>query len=156
MTREEFTTLPIRINLHGNPPLEQHGEFIDLAVDRDYALDKGQLAILSLGVSMELPEGYYAEVLPRSSTPKKHGILCANSEGIIENDYHGDGDVWGFPAYAIRDTFIPKGTRIAQFRLVAKAPKVSFIEVESLGNANRGGFGSTGEGNTDHKAKEGR
>ena len=67
--------------------------------------------------------------------------------GVIENDYCGDGDVWGFPAVCLRKdgTTIPKGTRICQFRLVEKAPPVEFVQVESLGNENRGGYGSTGE-----------
>ena len=66
--------------------------------------------------------------------------------GVIENDYCGDGDVWGFPAICLRQegTTIPKGTRVCQFRLVEKAPAVSFVPVDSLGNRNRGGFGSTG------------
>lgn len=64
--------------------------------------------------------------------------------GVIENTYCGDNDVWGFPAVAIRHTEIPKGTRICQFRIVEKAPKVELKQVESLGNPNRGGWGSTG------------
>lgn len=85
--------------------------------------------------------------MPRSSTFGKWGILLANSMGVIENDYCGDGDVWGFPAVCLRKdgTTIPKGTRICQFRLVEKAPPVEFVQVESLGNENRGGYGSTGE-----------
>ncbi|MFR5780482.1 MAG: dUTP diphosphatase [Oscillospiraceae bacterium] len=91
--------------------------------------------------------GYYAHIVPRSSTFGKWGILLANSMGVIENDYCGDGDVWGFPAVCLRKdgTTIPKGTRICQFRLVEKAPPVEFVQVESLGNENRGGYGSTGE-----------
>ena len=103
--------------------------------------------IISLGVSIEIPAGYYAHVVPRSSTFGKWGILLANSMGVIENDYCGDGDVWGYPALCLRKegTHIPKGTRICQFRLVEKAPDMEFVQVESLGNRDRGGFGSTGE-----------
>ena len=78
--------------------------------------------IISLGISIEIPAGYYAHIVPRSSTFGKWGILLANSMGVIENDYCGDGDVWGFPAVCLRKdgTTIPKGTRICQFRLVEK------------------------------------
>ena len=56
-----------------------------------------------------------------------------------------DGDVWGFPAIATEDTYIKKGSRIAQFKLMSKGEDVTFEQVESLGNIDRGGFGSTGE-----------
>jgi dUTP pyrophosphatase len=93
---------------------------------------------------MELPEGYEAHILPRSSTFKKFGIILSNSEGIIDNSFRGDNDIWGFPAIALRPTTIYRGDRICQFRIVKKQPQVEFEEVESLGNDNRGGFGSTG------------
>lgn len=103
--------------------------------------------IISLGVSMELPKGYYAHIVPRSSTFKKWGIIQANSMGVIESDYCGDGDIWGFPALCLRKegVKIPKGTRICQFRIVEKAAAVEFAPVETLGNRDRGGYGSTGD-----------
>ena len=137
--------LTVRINTHGGKMPEQHGEWIDLATAEDVELEPLEFKIISLGVSMELPEGYYAQVVPRSSTCMKHGIMLANSMGIIEHDYCGDNDIWGFPAVAIRKTFIPKGTRVCQFCLVRKHEPVEFVQVEALGNADRGGYGSTGE-----------
>jgi len=135
----------IKINTHGNAMPEQHGDWIDLSITEDVHMRTGEMKVISLGVSMELPVGYYAKVLPRSSTPKKWGIMMANSCGIIDNKYCGDGDIWGFPAYAFRETFIPKGTRIAQFCIVRKEEPVKLVQVESLGNSDRGGFGSTGD-----------
>ena len=99
---------------------------------------------ISSGVAMELPEGYYAQVVPRSSTCKTFGIIMANSIGIIEHNYSGNEDVWGFPAVAIRHTVIPKGSRICQFHLVKQDEPVEFEQVDDLGNPNRGGWGSTG------------
>ena len=124
---------------------EIHGEWIDLHTAEDAELNPLEFKIISLGISMELPEGYYAQVVPRSSTCKNFGVIMANSMGIIENSYCGDNDIWGFPAVAIRQTVIPKGTRICQFRLVKQSETVEFEQVESLGNADRGGFGSTGK-----------
>ena len=135
----------VKINTHGNPIPESHGEWVDLRTAEDVALEPLEFKIISLGVSMELPEGHYAEVAPRSSTCKNWGVIMANSIGIIENDYCGDNDIWGFPAVAIRHTEIPAGTRICQFRLVKKAECVQFESVEFLGNPDRGGFGSTGK-----------
>lgn len=139
--------MKVRINAHGNALPEAHGEWIDLCTAEDTTLSFLEYKIISLGISIEIPAGHYAHIVPRSSTFGKWGILLANSMGVIENDYCGDGDVWGFPAVCLRKdgTTIPKGTRICQFRLVEKAPPVEFVQVESLGNENRGGYGSTGE-----------
>ena len=134
----------IRINTHGNKMPESHGEWIDLRTSEDVVLRPFEYKRISLGVSMELPEGYYAHMVPRSSTCEKYGIIQANSMGVYEHEYCGDGDIWAFPAVAIRETYIPKGTRICQFRLVKCADPVEFKQVESLVNKDRGGFGSTG------------
>lgn len=137
--------LNVKINTHGGPLPEAHGDWIDLSNAEYNYLQAGKYYQISLGVSMQLPDGYYAMVVPRSSTFKKWGILMANSIGIVDNDYCGDDDIWAFPAYATRDVVIPMGTRIAQFKLFKKEPEITFQQVESLGNENRGGFGSTGE-----------
>lgn len=128
------------------PPLEQteKGNWIDLRAAEEVSLRAGEFRIISLGVSMKLPEGYEAHLLPRSSTFKKWGVIQANSMGVIDNSYCGDGDVWGFPALAMRDTVIHKGDRICQFRLVRAMEAVEFAPVEHLDAPDRGGFGSTG------------
>ena len=107
-------------------------------------LKQFEFKIISLGVSMKMPEGYYAHIVPRSSAFKNFGVLMTNSMGVIENDYSGDGDVWGFPALAMRETIIPRGTRLCQFRLFKSAEPVEFVQVEHLDGPDRGGFGSTG------------
>jgi dUTP pyrophosphatase len=120
------------------------GDWIDLRAAEDISMDGGSFKLIPLGVAMELPQGYEALVAPRSSTFKKLGILMANSIGIIDETYKGDGDEWHFPAYAVKDTFIHKNERICQFRIIQHQPMIHLIEVESLGNADRGGIGSTG------------
>ncbi len=122
----------------------EKSEWIDLRSAETVTMEPGEFRIISLGVAMELPEGYEGHVAPRSSTFKKFGIIQANSLGIIDHSYCGDKDIWGFPAIALRQTTIYRGDRICQFRIVKKQPQVEFEEVESLGNDNRGGFGSTG------------
>ena len=124
-----------------------HGVMCDLAASETVEMKQGEVKIIPLGVSMKLPYGDFGIVVPRSSTCLKHGIMMANSVGIIEREYCGDGDVWGFVAYAIRDTVIERGTRIAQFMPSPLAPdwdRIVFEEVESMGCADRGGYGSTG------------
>ncbi len=120
------------------------GDWIDLRSAEDVFLKKGEFKIISLGVSMKLPEGYEAHVVPRSSTYKRYKVLQCNSCGIIDNSYCGNDDIWGMPVLATEDTVIPKDTRICQFRIVKTMPKVEFVETDEFGNANRGGFGSTG------------
>lgn len=120
------------------------GDLIDLRAAKDMELKKGELAVIPLGVGMILPEGYEAWILPRSSTPRKFGIRCANSIGIIDNAYNGDSDEWGFVAEAMRDTVIHKGDRICQFRIMKNQPGITFEEGEHLKPVSRGGFGSTG------------
>lgn len=122
----------------------QKGDWIDLALAQDITLHKGEFRLLPLGVSIRLPEGYEALVAPRSSTCKKFGIIQANSIGVIDESYHGDNDQWMMPVVALRDTNLIKGTRICQFRIIKHQPDLEIEEVESLGNDNRGGFGSTG------------
>jgi len=120
------------------------GDWIDLRAAEDVTLRAGEYKMIPLGVAMELPIGYEALVAPRSSTFKKYNILLVNSIGIIDESYKGDNDEWNFLAYAVRDTVIPKNERICQFRIIKHQPNISFFEVDTLGNADRGGIGSTG------------
>ena len=119
-------------------------DWIDLRCAEDVFMQEGEYRTLSLGVSFELPEGYEAIVAPRSSTLKNFGIIMGNSIGVIDEKYCGDGDVWRFPAYAIRDTHIPFDSRIAQFRIIKHQPVFDLQTVDNLGNTDRGGLGSTG------------
>ena len=120
------------------------GDWIDLYCAQTMELKAGDFALIPLGVSMQLPEGYEARTAPRSSTFKRWGILQANSVGIIDNSYCGTDDEWKLPVYATRDTVIEKGDRICQFRIFENQPAIEFEEAETLGEVNRGGFGSTG------------
>lgn len=120
------------------------GDWIDLRSAEDVTMKAGQYKAIPLGVAMELPAGYEALVAPRSSTFKKYGIIMANSIGIIDESFKGDQDEWHFVAYAVRDTEIKKNERICQFRIIQHQPLIHLKEVEHLGNADRGGIGSTG------------
>lgn len=131
----------------------EKGDWIDLYANKEIFIPKGQRAMIPLGIAMELPKGYEAHIVPRSSTFKTWGIILVNSIGIIDNSYNGDNDQWHFPAYCLESrtivdgregTLIQKGDRICQFRIVENQPSIEFIEVENLENEDRGGFGSTG------------
>lgn len=120
------------------------GDWIDLRAAEDVTMKAGEYKMIPLGIAMELPRGFEALVAPRSSAFRKYGVLLANSIGIIDESYKGDNDEWNFLAYAVRDTVIPKNERICQFRIIKHQPKIKMIEVETLGNPDRGGIGSTG------------
>lgn len=120
-------------------------DWIDLRAAEDVVLKEGEFALISLGISVKLPEGYEMIIAPRSSTFKNFGVLQTNGIGVIDETYCGDGDIIRFPAYAVRDTEIHVNDRICQFRIQKHQPTISFHEVDHLDGKNRGGFGSTGK-----------
>ncbi len=124
--------------------IDKKSDWIDLRAAEDVELKKDEFRLIPLGVAMELPEGYEAHVVPRSSTYKNFGIIQTNHMGIIDESYCGDNDQWFFPAYALQDTQIHAGDRICQFRIMEHQPRIQFEEVDSLGHQDRGGHGSTG------------
>lgn len=162
--------MKIKVKYHNSKcKIESFGDWIDLKAS-EQVLFKAPISAyksrkvdfdfkqVKLGISMELPKYFEANIVPRSSTFKKFGLISANHFGVVDNEYRGDNDIWGFPAIALRDTIIEEGDRICQFRIrpSQKAPwyvklkwlfvsKIEFTEVEHLGNPDRGGFGSTGK-----------
>ena len=124
--------------------IDGKSDWIDLRASEDVSLKKGDFALIPLGIAMELPEGYEAHIVPRSSTFKNFGIIQTNHMGVIDNSYCGDNDQWYFPALAVRDTVIRTGDRICQFRIMQNQPALTFKECEHLRGDDRGGFGSTG------------
>ena len=141
--------LEIKIKFHNDelikPEKISKGDLIDLRAAEDVEMKAGDFKLISLGVSMKLPEGWKAQMYPRSSTFKNFGIIQANSVGQIDNSYSGTNDIWKFPAIALRDTVIHKNDRICQFEIVPIQPPVKFTEVQVLDDEDRGGIGSTGK-----------
>ena len=149
------------------------GDWIDLYANKDMFIPEGSRAMIPLGVAMELPEGYEAHLAPRSSTFKTWGIIQTNHVGVIDHSFCGDNDQWHMPVYClmgkdvkeeievitreigaevfyeqhkvkVNGTWVHKGDKIAQFRIMEVQPRIEFEEVDHLGNEDRGGFGSTG------------
>ena len=144
---EVFSNLKIRYHREKFPNLPkvaQYGNFIDLYNAEGRTLKKGEFALLNLGISVECEKGYWMQIVPRSSTFKKYGVIQTNSFGVIDTEYCGDDDIVMMPVYATRDITIPANERICQFRIVPDID-ISIKEVDSLNNKNRGGFGSSGE-----------
>lgn len=125
--------------------IEGKSDWLDLRAAETVEMKMGDYKLISLGISMKLPEGYEAHMAPRSSTFKNFGILQTNSVAVIDNSYSGTNDIWKYPALAMRDTIIHEGDRICQFRIIKKQPEIEFVEVNELDSVNRGGIGSTGK-----------
>ncbi len=125
--------------------IENKSDWIDLRASEEVTLKAGEFKLIPLGIAMELPSGYEAHVVPRSSTFKNYGVIQTNSMGVIDETYCGDNDQWFFPALAMRDTIIHINDRICQFRIMEHQPQIEFTEVSDLGNKDRGGHGSTGK-----------
>lgn len=120
------------------------GDWIDLRSAEDIMMKAGEFKLIPLGIAMQLPKGYEAHIVPRSSTFKNFGIIQTNHQGVVDCSYCGDHDQWYMPAYALRDTAIACNERICQFRLMENQPEIVFEEVDELGTPDRGGIGSTG------------
>ena len=124
--------------------IDGKSDWIDLRAMEDVEFKAGDFKLVRLGVAMQLPDGYEAHVVPRSSTFKNYGLIQTNSCGIIDGSYCGDDDMWMWPAYATRDVVVHKNDRICQFRIFENQPRIVFEETDILSGENRGGFGSTG------------
>jgi dUTP pyrophosphatase len=114
------------------------------AVDADMELKAGARAAIPCGIALAVPQGYEAQVRPRSGLALNHGITCLNSPGTIDSDYRGEIKAilinHGDTTFAIK-----RGMKIAQM-VIARHEQATFVEVAELGATVRGsgGFGSTG------------
>ncbi|QWV92227.1 dUTP diphosphatase [Geomonas oryzisoli] len=143
-------TTPIRIKRLRSTPLpcymteQAAGVDLHAALEEDFVLHPGERALVPTGLSVEIPPGFEAQVRPRSGLALRHGIALVNSPGTIDADYRGEIGVivinHGNEPFAIKD-----GERIAQM-VFARCERAEFIEVDELGETERGagGFGHTG------------
>jgi len=128
------------------------GNWIDVYANSDVFVPQGERAMIPLGFALELPMGWEGHLAPRSSTFKSWGVIQTNSLGVVDDTYIGDNDQWHMPVFCLKGmdlkekgTWIRKGDKIGQFRIMEVMPEIEFEEVESFGNADRGGFGTTGK-----------
>lgn len=135
----------------------RQGDWLDLRTKERISVLSGEYHEIPLGIAVELPAGFEAVVVSRSSTYRKFGLLLANGQGVIDESYNGDTDEWHFLAICHKAVEIPANTRICQFRVQPNqfaspwqkikwlfTRKIEFVEVGCLGNVSRGGLGSTG------------
>ena len=138
------------------------GNWIDVYARKDIFVPLNERAMIPLGFALELPENWEGLLAPRSSTFKTWGCIQTNSVGVVDDTYIGDNDEWHMPVFclqakdgididvngikvSVKGTIIKSGDKIGQFRIQESMPALEFIEVEHFGNADRGGFGTTGK-----------
>lgn len=124
----------------------EHSAGMDLRANLDSPIVLGPLErkIIPTGIFIELPEGYEAQIRPRSGLAAKHGITCLNTPGTIDADYRGEIGV--ILANVSNEPFtVTDGERICQM-VIAKYTKAELVEVNELSETVRGagGFGHTG------------
>ena len=128
----------------------------DLISSDELVLEPGQRATVGTGVSIALPDGYAAFVVPRSGLAAKHGITVVNSPGTVDAGYRGEIRVTLLNTDSNQSYAVAVGDRIAQL-IVMPVSRARFIPVETLPGSHRGesGFGSTGVAQGSAPAREG-
>lgn len=113
-------------------------------VNEKVSLLPGTIKLIPTGISITLPQGYEAQIRPRSGLALKYGISMVNTPGTIDSDYRGEINVIMIN-FGKEEFIINRGDRIAQM-VINKIEVPEIIEVEELDNTTRGneGFGSTG------------
>jgi dUTP pyrophosphatase len=127
------------------PNYATHGSAgMDLLSTEDVTIRVGEYKMVATGICIALPEGYEAQVRPRSGFAAKHGVTVLNTPGTIDSDYRGEIKVI-LINHGKEDFVITKGMRIAQM-VIARYEQVKIQEVDSMDETSRGGggFGSTG------------
>ncbi len=143
--------LAVKIINQSNNPLPKYqtsqsaGMDLHANLSETITLHPGERKLIPTGLFMELPEGYEAQVRPRSGLALKHGISVLNSPGTIDAEYRGETKVLLIKHSQV-DFIINHGERIAQM-VIAKHEQVKWIENEVLNNTERGagGYGSSGK-----------
>lgn len=144
-------TLQVKIINNSNNPLPHYatdgssGMDIRSFTDQAIVLGSLQRKLIPTGLFIELPNGYEAQIRPRSGLAVKHGITCLNSPGTIDADYRGEIKVILINLSNEPVTILP-GDRIAQM-VIQKSEQIQWMPVEIINETQRGtgGFGHTGK-----------
>ena len=116
----------------------------DLMANESGVIESGEIKLVKTGVFLEIPEGYEAQVRPRSGLALKHGVTVLNAPGTIDSDYRGEVGVI-LINHSKNDFFYNKGDRIAQL-VFSKVIRAKFVKTEEISETQRGrgGFGHSG------------
>lgn len=117
----------------------------DLITRETTVIAAGQIGLVPGNVIVKVPDDHVLLIVPRSSLPRKKGLVCPHSIGVIDHDYHGENDEILVQVQNIGPSAVTveRGERIAQ-GLFVRVDRAQWQEVETHGRESRGGFGSTG------------
>ena len=128
------------------PKYESNGAVgFDFVTRETTTIEPGAIGLVPGNVVIKVPEGHVLMIFPRSSLPRKKGLTCPHSVGIIDQDYCGPEDEIMIQVLNIKDepVTVEKGERIAQGMFI-RVDTATWTEVDGHGSESRGGFGSTG------------
>lgn len=142
--------IPVRITLSPGASVPAYqtagaaGADVFACTDGPVTIAPGAVALIPTGIAVEMPEGYEAQIRPRSGLALKHGVTCLNTPGTIDSDYRGEVKVILANLGGEPFTVLP-GMRIAQM-VFARVFRADFVEVDGLERTERndGGFGHSG------------
>jgi len=149
MTIEDTSIVIPITKLHESAAVPSYAHLADAGADlvsvEDVLLEPGQRALISTGIAIAIPRGFVGLVHPRSGLAVKNGVALVNSPGTIDAGYRGEIKVCLINLDSSEAVTLPSGSRIAQL-LIQRVERANFVEVEELGESDRGtgGFGSTG------------
>ena len=142
--------IPVKIRLYSNANIPQYkskgsaGADIQAKLESPITIDPGKIELIPTGIAIEMPEGYEAQIRPRSGLAINHGLTLLNSPGTIDSDYRGEIKIilanFGEKPFVVED-----GMRIAQM-VFCRVFKGKFQIVDNINptERNKGGFGHTG------------
>ena len=121
----------------------------DFEASEQVTIQPGELGLVPTGLVFEVPEGYFLAIVPRSSTPRKFGLDMPHSIGVIDVDYSGPEDEIFLQVrnFTDEEVVVNPGDRVGQ-GLIIPVVRANFVERDLSGNRTRGGFGTTGKGNS--------
>ena len=151
MSNPTIKILRLRPDIDADIPIPRYmtpqaaGMDICAAVENRFVLNPGSIALIPTGFAVAIPEGFEAQIRPRSGLAIKHGIGLVNSPGTIDADYRGEVKI-GVVNHGSKPYTIQRGDRIAQM-IIQKVYRADFQVVEQLNTTLRekGGFGHTGK-----------
>ena len=140
-----MTEIKIYYEYGDNKPVSKKGGWYDIPLPCDIHYKAGDIVKIEFDLRLDMPDGYEAIIVPRSSTLEKTGLLSSGF-GVIEDRYRGPEDFIGYRFYATKDGSVFEGTCLVQMRFQEKMKDYKLKRVKNEhfdNNVNRGGFGST-------------
>jgi dUTP pyrophosphatase len=142
--------IPVKIKITSDARIPEYqsrgssGADVFACLESPVEIKQGEIKLISTGIYIELPEGYEAQMRPRSGLAIKHGITLLNTPGTVDSDYRGEIKIIA-ANFGNKPFIVENGMRIAQM-VICRVDRCEFIKVDDINATQRndGGFGHTG------------